>query len=99
MKNSKSGLKIIFPLIALSLGLLSFKLYSQSKEIAALEQTILEKNQTFTDLSQAISELENEIANSDSLSFVEKIARDEYKMVKPKEIIFIDKDKDTYTSP
>lgn len=80
--------------MALSLGLISFKIYSQNKEIDQLREKISLKNQAYNEISLSISDLEEEIASSDSLSFVEKIARDEYKMVKPKEIIFIDKDKD-----
>lgn len=44
-------------------------------------------------LNAKIFSLEKEINESDSLQFVEKIAREEYGMVKPKEVIFIDKDK------
>lgn len=94
MSKNKNGLKVILPLMALSLGLISFKIYSQNKEIDKLREKISLKNQAYNEISISISDLEEEIASSDSLSFVEKIARDEYKMVKPKEIIFIDKDKD-----
>lgn len=94
MSKNKNGLKVILPLMALSLGLISFKIYSQNKEISQLREKISLKNQAYNEISLSISDLEEEIASSDSLSFVEKIARDEYKMVKPKEIIFIDKDKD-----
>lgn len=94
MSKNKNGLKVILPLMALSLGLISFKIYSQNKEVAQLREKISLKNQAYNEISLSISDLEEEIASSDSLSFVEKIARDEYKMVKPKEIIFIDKDKD-----
>lgn len=44
-------------------------------------------------LQREIEGLNEEIENSDSLQFVEKIARDELGMVKPREIIYIDKDK------
>ncbi len=44
-------------------------------------------------LEEEIGELENDLENSDSLEFVEKVARDELGMVKPREIIYIDKEK------
>ena len=44
-------------------------------------------------LEKEIEDLENDLENSDSLEFVEKIARDELGMVKPREIIYIDKGK------
>lgn len=45
-------------------------------------------------LENEIKALENEIENSETLEFVEKIAREELGMVKPKEIIVIDKNKE-----
>ena len=45
------------------------------------------------DLQREIDELNKEIENSDTLQFVEKVARDELGMVKPREIIYIDKNK------
>lgn len=44
-------------------------------------------------LENEIKGLEKEIKSSESLEFVEKIAREELGMVKPKEIIIIDKNK------
>lgn len=44
-------------------------------------------------LEKDIGDLEKDIENSDSLEFVEKVARDELGMVKPREIIYIDKEK------
>lgn len=44
-------------------------------------------------LEKDINELNNEIENSDSLQFVEKVAREELGMVKPREIIYVDKKK------
>ncbi|MDO5650192.1 MAG: septum formation initiator family protein, partial [Gallicola sp.] len=41
-----------------------------------------------------IKGLEEEIASGGTLKFIERIARDEYSMVKPKEVIFIDKNRE-----
>lgn len=48
-------------------------------------------------LESDIDELNEEIKTSGSLEFVEKIARDELGMVKPREIIYIDKNKSQNT--
>ena len=45
------------------------------------------------ELERDIRDLTIEIENSDSLEFVEKVARDDLGMVKPREIIYIDKNK------
>lgn len=45
------------------------------------------------ELEKDIDELNEEIQSSDTLQFVEKVARDDLGMVKPREIIYIDKNK------
>lgn len=45
------------------------------------------------ELENDIDELNEEIQSSDTLQFVEKVARDDLGMVKPREIIYIDKNK------
>ena len=53
-------------------------------------------NETQIDqLEKDIEALNKEIENSGTLEFVEKVARDELGMVKPREIIYIDKNKPT----
>lgn len=44
-------------------------------------------------LEKDIKDLEKEIESSNTLKFVEKVAREELGMVKPREIIYIDKNK------
>jgi len=44
-------------------------------------------------LESEINKLNKEIETSGTLEFVEKVARDELGMVKPREIIYIDKNK------
>lgn len=44
-------------------------------------------------LERDISQLNKEIENSGSLEFVEKVAREELGMVKPRERVYIDKNK------
>lgn len=99
MRKSYSGVKIIFVIMALVLIYFGYTLYNQNKEIHRLEITVEEKKAEVEKINTEIKELENELENSDSLQFIEKIARDEYNMVKPKEVIFIDRDKEEKANP
>lgn len=56
---------------------------------AKREENLLEVEE----LEKEIENLEKEIENSDTLQFVEKVAREELGMVKPREIIYVDKNK------
>lgn len=94
-----SGVKFVFLIMALVLIYFGYTIYGQTKEIRRLEATIEEKSAEVEKINAEISELEAELDNSDSLRFIEKIARDEYNMVKPKEVIFIDKDKEDNNNP
>ena len=60
------------------------------KNLQSKRHEVLGEVQT---LEKEIEDLNKEIENSDSLQFVEKVARDELGMVKPREIIYIDKNK------
>lgn len=60
------------------------------KNLEAKRQQVLGEVQT---LEKEIDELNKEIDNSGTLQFVEKVARDDLGMVKPREIIYIDKGK------
>lgn len=57
----------------------------------AEERKIEEKK--IASLERDIRNLEKEIESKDSLGFVEKVAREDFKMVKPREIIYIDKNR------
>lgn len=45
-------------------------------------------------LEKDIKNIKETIKDSGSEEFVEKVARSEYKMVKPREVIYLDKDKE-----
>lgn len=45
-------------------------------------------------ISQEVDRISKDIENSNSPEFIEKVARDELGMVKPREVIFIDKNKE-----
>ena len=63
------------------------------KELAAKKTNI---ETEITDLSKDIDILSKEIEKSGTLEFVEKVAREDLGMVKPREIIYIDKSKKNY---
>lgn len=65
----------------------------QSTLINNLEDKKQKTEMEIKELEGDIRELTKEIENSDSLEFVEKVARDDLGMVKPREIIYIDKNK------
>ena len=47
-----------------------------------------------SNLKLEIDNLNSELENSSSADFVEKVAREELGMVKPREVIYVDKDKE-----
>lgn len=65
----------------------------QSTLISNLEDKRQKTETEIKGLETEIRELNKEIENSDSLEFVEKVARNDLGMVKPREIIYIDKNK------
>ncbi len=68
-------------------------LISQKKMLKNLNAEKVEMENEVKTLNTEINEINKEIKNSDSLEFVEKVAREELKMLKPREIIYIDKSK------
>ncbi|NLX62150.1 MAG: septum formation initiator family protein [Tissierellia bacterium] len=69
-------------------------LIGQSMMMRELNSRKEEVEKEIAQLEEEIKELEKEIKNKDSLESIEKVARDELKLVKPREIIYIDKNKE-----
>jgi len=92
-KKKKKKLKIsrIFIFIVIINIMLVFKNQKDLKQ--ELEAKRESAQAEIDNLQRDIDELNNEIEDSDSLQFVEKVARDELGMVKPREIVYIDKNK------
>ena len=99
MKNKSKGFKYILIVMIFVLIYFAYNIHDQLNHIDALEATLDEKAEKVAQLNNDIQKLEYEIENSGSLKFIEQIARDEYGMVKPKEVIFKDKDKENSTNP
>ena len=69
-------------------------LISQRSMMKDLNKKKLIEEQELAQLEESIEDLNEEIKDKDSLSFVERVAREDLRMVKPREIIYIDKNKD-----
>lgn len=93
IENRKLKLNISRCIVIILILYVGFKFWDQTKLSNELSSKRIEKEREIKNLEREISELEEEIETSDSLSFVEKVARDELGMVKPREIIIIDESK------
>jgi len=96
MARKKHGRKIRIRhiLMLLVIFYLGSIFISQQKMINKLDKERQEKKQEITNLENDIKNLEGKIQYTDSLEYIEKIAREELKMVMPDEIIYIDIGKD-----
>lgn len=72
--------------------------YNQHKLLKELETKRDKDVREVKNINNEIKNLELEIQNSSSLEFIEKVAREELGMVKPREIIYVDKNKKTKSS-
>ena len=93
-KNQTNSSKINIYLILIVL-LLIYSLFSGAKALADRNEKlrqITENESVINELNTSISDLEEQIANSKSDEFIEKVAREDLGMVKPREIIYVVKD-------
>lgn len=92
-KRQKKKIKLIHILLPSLCIYVAIIYYNQNKMLEELrfkkEQNIAEVNQ----LNDEIEDLTYQIQNSNSLEFIERIAREDLGMVKAREIIYIDKNK------
>ncbi len=72
---------------------ISSTLISQRNMMKKLEVEKTKNEKEIEVLQSKIKEINSEIKQSDSLEFIEKVAREELRMVKPREIIYVDKNK------
>ena len=94
MKKKKKGFRLKHLLLLLFVFWLSKSLISQRIVMREAKKTKLEKEAEIAKLEMEIEELNKQIKEKDSLKFVEKVAREDFKMVRPREIMYIDKNKD-----
>lgn len=93
-KRKKRKFKFRHALILFLVIYIALIYYNQSKMLSELQAKKQVEIKEIEELESEIKELNREISNSDSLEFIEKIAREDLGMVKPREIIYIDKGKE-----
>ncbi|HLR36333.1 MAG TPA: septum formation initiator family protein [Tissierellales bacterium] len=92
-KKKKNNLRLRHLILILFSIYVVITFVSQQKTIRALKTEKIMKEEEIVKLKKEVKELDKEIKDSDSLEFVEKVAREELNMVKPKEIIYVDQNK------
>ena|SRR5699024_518816 len=92
-KKKKNNLRLRHLILILFSIYVVITFVSQQKTIRALKTEKTIKEEEIVKLKKEVKELDKEIKDSDSLEFVEKVAREELNMVKPKEIIYVDQNK------
>ncbi len=81
--------RIILLLLILYVGITLFNQKKLANKLLSKKESIARENE---EIQREIDQMTKEIEDSDSLQFIEKIAR-ELGMVKPREIIYIDETK------
>lgn len=92
-RKKKNRFKIRHALLIFLFIYVALIYYKQNKMLNELQAKEEQKRLEIHQLNSEIKELNIQIENSDSLEFIEKIAREDLEMVKPREIIYIDKEK------
>lgn len=92
-KKQKQKFKIRHALIIFLFIYIALIYYNQNKLLHELEAKEETKIAEIEELKGEIKQLNAQISTSDSLEFIEKIAREDLGMLKPREIIYIDKEK------
>lgn len=92
-KIKKKGFRIhhLFILVMIIYTTVTFFNQQNMQKELTLQKNELESE--IAELNNEITNLDAQIKESGTLSFVEKVAREEYGLVKPREIIYIDKNK------
>lgn len=90
----KKGFRLKHLIVILLIFFVGKAAISQRSMMKSLDEKKLVEEQKMEELENSIDKLNFEIENKDSLEFIEKAAREDFKMVRPKEIIYVDKNKD-----
>ncbi|WP_054871651.1 septum formation initiator family protein [Caloranaerobacter sp. TR13] len=91
--KQKRRFRLRYILLLACLFYLSTIFFNQQKMMRDLEQEKKAKEDKINSLNVEIAELQDKIRYADTPEFIEKIAREELNMLKPGEIIYIDKEK------
>jgi len=88
--KTKKRFKISYFFILILVVYLGITFFKQQSMIKALEIEKAQKQKEIEKLNSEIADIEEKLEYSDSLEYIEKMAREELKMVKPDEMIFVD---------
>lgn len=90
-KKRKNITNVFFRWIAVCIAFyVLLTLYDQHKEMRNLKQQEAVYQQKIEKAQKEVSELEGQLDNIDSDEYIEKVAREQLKMIKKDEMIFID---------
>lgn len=92
--KKKKGIPKVYIMIVLVVAI--YTGYNISNAIAEKHEKnirVAEYNKEIKTLKSDITKLKKEKESAKSLDFIEKVAREDLGMVKPREIVYIDKDK------
>lgn len=92
-KTGKRRIRLIHVFLSCLFIYVGIIYYNQNQMLKELEAKKDQKLNEIKSLELEIEDLNLQIENGASLEFVERIARDDLGMVKPREIIYIDKNK------
>jgi len=92
-KKRRKRIRIIHIFLLLAIVYVSAVMLNQRKLSKDLQAKKVELQDEISSIETDINMLNNDLDSSDSLEFVERVAREELRMVKPREIIYIDKNK------
>ncbi|SHK21708.1 FtsB family cell division protein [Paramaledivibacter caminithermalis] len=84
--------RISIAFIVMLIVYLSVTMVNQEMKLRDLEKEENQLQQRAATLKKELSDMEKKIEESESLEFIEKVAREKLKMVKPNEIIYIIQD-------
>lgn len=84
---------LLFLVILISVSYGAFVISSNLSQRNEKLAEISDKKQKVEQLNKDIKGLKKEIKDSGSIKYVEKVAREELGMVKPKEVVYVDKEK------
>ncbi|MGM0396544.1 MAG: FtsB family cell division protein [Bacillota bacterium] len=87
----RKGIRIIHVFLIFLVVYVGFVMNHQRKLMNNLESRRVSVETEISNLERDIKSLNEEIGKSGTLEFIEKVARDNLGMVKPREIIYIDK--------
>ena len=89
-RRRKKGFRMKHFILLLIVFYLSKTLISQSIYMKELREKKLKEEQEIATLEKEIEQLKEQIKKKGSLEFIEKVAREELHLVKPREMIYID---------